>query len=88
MPLPTTPPLGSVVQHPPNFRMSELPGDMYPSLIGVYCDHCATTVEADYIVSTQDDQATKFGYARAHLRTLGWVCDAWVDLCPHCVAVR
>lgn len=60
----------------------------YPSCVSVFCDECGITVCADYLVHEDDDQATRFGYARAHLRTLGWVCDKTGDYCPDCVAQR
>lgn len=56
--------------------------DFYPTQVGVFCDRCGDTVEADYLVGAEDDQATRFGIARAHLRTVGWQCDDRGDFCP------
>lgn len=59
-------------------------GDYTPTLIGVFCDECEITVEADYLVGVEDDQRARFEVARAHLRTQGWRCDPRADLCPDC----
>lgn len=60
------------------------PPGCYPALIGVFCDRpgCAAVHEADYLVHERDDQATRFGYARAELRREGWRCDESGDFCP------
>jgi hypothetical protein len=57
----------------------------YPTQVGVFCDRCGDTVEADYLVGVDDDQAARFEIARGHLRTVGWRCDAKGDLCPACI---
>lgn len=57
----------------------------YPAQITVYCDRCGATDTGDYIVHEEDDSATRFGYARAHLaKAKGWTCNEHGDFCPNC----
>lgn len=79
---PIAPELGAIVPHPPTFRVSELPDDMFPSLITVFCDRCGAECSEDVIVRESDRQHTRFGYLRAHLRRQGWQCDERGDFCP------
>lgn len=58
-------------------------GEYYPALIGVFCDECEHTEEADYLVHVEDDQAARFRIARDHLNTVGWACDTRGDYCPN-----
>jgi hypothetical protein len=60
------------------------PPDLYPALIGVFCDRCGTRVERDYLVSDDDGPKARFEFARADLRREGWTCDATGDVCPNC----
>ncbi|SDM76560.1 helix-turn-helix domain-containing protein [Streptomyces wuyuanensis] len=60
------------------------PDAPYPSLIGVYCDGCGTTVERDIVVSDRMSKAERFEAARVHLRREGWSCTSSGDLCPTC----
>ena len=55
---------------------------MYPSCIVVFCDACGLEHEGDYLVSEADDNATRLGYARAHMLREGWRCDETGDFCP------
>lgn len=62
-------------------------GQKYPASVGVFCDHCHTAVEHDYIVSDTMTQPERFEVAREHLRTNeGWSCTPEADLCPPCRA--
>jgi hypothetical protein len=56
----------------------------YPTRIAVFCDRCGTEHAADYLVHEADDQPTRLGYARKHLRSQGWRCDETGDFCPSC----
>ena len=56
--------------------------DRYPCEIVVFCDECGVEHSGDYLVSDDCDSPTRLGYARAHLRTQGWCCDAGGDFCP------
>lgn len=58
--------------------------EMFPSQIGVFCDRCRVVFTGDFMVSEDDDQKTRFGYARTHLNDLGWRCDETGDFCPTC----
>lgn len=56
--------------------------DFYPCQVGIFCDRCGDTVEADYVVGANDAQPERFEIARAHLRSVGWSCDGRGDFCP------
>jgi len=56
----------------------------FPSEITVFCDFCGIEHSGDYIVTEADNSETRFGFARAHLKTLGWVYKDGLDLCPEC----
>lgn len=61
-------------------------GAGYPAQVTVFCDGCGVEHDGDYLVRETDDQATRFGYARTHLRVnQGWICDDRGDYCPACV---
>jgi hypothetical protein len=60
--------------------------ELYPAAIGVFCDRCDTEVVNQFWVSDADTREQRFEIARAHLRTLGWGCDAAGDFCPPCAA--
>lgn len=78
------PAVGAIVEHPPTFRVSELPSDTFPTMIVVFCDRCGVEHGEDVIVREADPPPVRFGYLRAHLRGLGWACDDRGDLCPEC----
>lgn len=60
-------------------------GQRYPHFLGVFCDRCGETIEADLIVSDLDDKPTRLGYIRAYVvREHGWSCDERGDFCPKC----
>jgi hypothetical protein len=80
------PAIGSVVPHPPTFRVSELPADAFPTLIVVFCDRCGVEHREDVIVREDDASHTRFGYLRAYLRRRGWQCNVQGDLCPECLS--
>ncbi|MEU6712911.1 hypothetical protein ABZ897_15635 [Nonomuraea sp. NPDC046802] len=65
-------------------RPYQLAADEFPSLIGVFCDGCRTTVERDYVVSKAMTKPERFEVARATLRREGWQCDESGDWCPTC----
>ncbi|MBP2331254.1 hypothetical protein JOF56_011639 [Kibdelosporangium banguiense] len=69
----------------PGVAKIELPQPTgYPCALGVFCDECETRIVADILVSDLDDQATRFGYIRAHAIKHGWSCDKRGDFCPDC----
>lgn len=80
------PAVGAIVPHPPTFRVSELPDDVFPSLITVFCDGCGDEESEDVLVRESDESHTRFGYLRAHLRRRGWQCNVQGDLCPDCLS--
>lgn len=69
-------------------RLADLNDDNapYPSQITVFCDNCGVEHTADYLVPADATKAGRLGIARAHLRTLGWICNLIGDYCPRCVA--
>lgn len=56
----------------------------YPAAITVYCDRCHVERQSSYIVHDKLARAERLAIARAHMRTLGWVCDTTGDHCPDC----
>lgn len=65
--------------------MDEGEGELYPCRLGVFCDHCEDTFEADFIVSTEMTKAERLGVVRNHVvKRLGWRCDATGDYCEDC----
>lgn len=58
----------------------------YPSLITIFCDDCGYEDSRDYMVSENDTQETRFGYARAFLAAKkGWnIIPDHLDLCNDC----
>lgn len=69
-------------------RLADLNDDStpYPSQITIFCDNCGVEHTADYLVPAGATKAGRLGIARAHLRTLGWICNLIGDYCPQCVA--
>jgi hypothetical protein len=63
------------------------PADRFPSRIVVFCDRCGVEHAGEYLVSEDCDSPTRLGYARKHMRSLGWQCDATGDFCPVHAAV-
>jgi hypothetical protein len=61
-------------------------GDSYPTEIVVFCDGCGTERAGDYMVTDNDDSATRLGYARTALAARGWTITITADLCPECAA--
>lgn len=59
--------------------------DMTTALINIACRRCGLTDTATYPVADDDNDATRFGYARARLETSGWSCTIAGDYCPDCV---
>ena len=82
---PIAPAVGAIVPHPPTFRVSELPDDVFPSLITVFCDRCGHEESEDVLVRESDESHIRFGYLRAHLRRKGWQGNVQGDLCPACL---
>jgi hypothetical protein len=82
MPDQTTP--GTVPPEIVSAALRDPHSPLYPSQIGVYCDECGTTTEADYLVSTEQTKAERLDVARQHLRRQGWICDERGDYCPMC----
>lgn len=68
-------------------RLANLNDDTapYPSQITIFCDDCSTEHTGDYLVPADATKAGRLGVARAHLRTLGWICNLIGDYCPGCV---
>jgi hypothetical protein len=59
--------------------------EQYPKQIAVFCDECGTDEVHDYMVSEDDDQETRLGYARKYLaEEKGWLIQDNLDLCPEC----
>lgn len=57
----------------------------YPSQIAVFCDHCGTVTEHDYVVHDQMTREERLGVARTHLAdNEGWSCTPEGDFCPAC----
>jgi len=57
-------------------------GRLYPCRLGVFCDFCEDTFEADFIVSIEMTQAERLGVVRNHVvKRLGWQCDQQGDFC-------
>lgn len=56
--------------------------DTHPAEIVVFCDVCGDEIAEDYLVADTDDSTTRLGYAREHVRSLGWRCDYSGDFCP------
>jgi hypothetical protein len=81
---PIAPEIGSIVPHPPTFLVSQLPDDVFPTLITVFCDQCGRECTEDVIVHEADSSPRRCGYLRAHLRRQGWQCDEGGDNCPEC----
>lgn len=54
----------------------------YLSAITVCCDRCGNANTRDYLVTDACDQTARRSYARAYLRTIGWLCDRRGDFCP------
>lgn len=79
-----TKPDGSVLEGEVLPELPVKPLELFPSRIGVFCDRCRVVNEQDYMVHEDDDQRTRFGYARTHLNGLGWRCDEQGDFCPTC----
>jgi hypothetical protein len=87
-----TDPRGFITPHPTTAEANRVntairSGDYYPTQVGVFCDHCGDTHEADYLVDVEDDRRARFEVARAYLRTQGWQCDEHGDYCPEHVPV-
>lgn len=60
-------------------------GELYPCRLGVFCDRCEDTFEADFIVSTQMTKAERLAVVRRHVVTVrGWRCDKRGDYCADC----
>lgn len=61
-------------------------GELYPCRLGVFCDRCEDTFEADFIVSTEMTKAERLAVVRNHVvKRLGWRCDKTGDFCNHCL---
>jgi hypothetical protein len=59
--------------------------ETYPTQIVIFCDDCGVEHVADYLVSEDDDQETRFGYARAQAAKDGWlIMPGHLDMCPAC----
>jgi hypothetical protein len=54
----------------------------YSAAVTVLCTRCGVGNTHDYLVTDACDTAARLSYARAYLRTLGWVCDGRGDFCP------
>ncbi len=60
--------------------------ELYPCRLGVFCDRCEDTFEADFIVSTEMTPAERLAVVRRHVVTVrGWRCDKTGDFCKHCL---
>lgn len=70
-------PLGAGVVSVPPYDLAR-----FPCSIAVFCDVCEHEERGDYLVREVDAQETRFGFARAFLRTQGWRCDDTGDFCP------
>lgn len=58
--------------------------ERYPTLLGVFCDTCDIEFRGDFIVTDTMTKAERLNVVRAHVRSLGWQCDAAGDFCPEC----
>jgi hypothetical protein len=66
-----------------NAIVRDMENPLFPSRIVVFCDRCDIDHEGEYLVREEDDKATRYGYARAHLVAHErWSCDERGDFCP------
>lgn len=54
----------------------------------VQCEGCRTEETGHFLVADTDEAPTRYEYARAHARQLGWACDCWGDYCQACTQRR
>jgi hypothetical protein len=72
------------MQHPTPKEVRAALDRGHVRLMGVFCDNCSATLEADFIAATQEQglAAVRAWVAREH----GWKITPGSDLCAECAA--